>query len=337
MAEVPSELQARLRAEAARLDAHAPPVSASVVRERRAPKPRSTAPLIVGAAIMVLVVTVVGVSVQRDRGSRVRATNTSISAVAAPATTVTTGPAGQVPRQPPPGSRTVDYHGFRMFLPSSWQVVEDGCPGRSATLTLGAPPAGVACAPPTRAGAWIWLAPALSQQAHARSCGPGFFNGIPGCQTIGAPGAEIWFIEGFDIAVLDFGGWFDPSFSQIASSWQYTDATRPEAAGPGPGGYRQEEPLFIARDFVMAYVAGRCVEMRQFLDEGYLPSCPAPNPDPNATFGEARLASPSGAGPSTSATITVQPGGRKFEVKLQHVWVLTEMRGRWRVAQVSEV
>src|SRR6266480_3292996 len=128
MVEVPPELQSRLRAEAARLDADAPPISTSVVQERRAPKPRSTAPIIVGAAIMVLVATVVGVSAQQDRGGRVRATNTSILAVPAPATTVTTGPMGQVLRQPPPGSRTVDYHGFRMFLPSSWQVVEDGCP-----------------------------------------------------------------------------------------------------------------------------------------------------------------------------------------------------------------
>ena len=336
MAEVPPELQARLRAEAARLDADAPPVRAREVRERRAPTPRSTAPIVLGAAIVILVATVVGVSVaHQDRGGRVRATNTSIAAVPAPVTTVTTAPTAQVPRQPPPGSRTVDYHGFRMFLPPSWQVVEDGCPGGPATLTLGAPPAGVTCAPPTRTGAWIWLAPALSQQVHTRSCGPGFFNGIPGCQTIGAPGAEIWFIDGLDIALLDFGGWFDASFSQIASSWQYTDATRPEAAGPG--GYHQEEPLFVARDFVMAYVAGRCTEARQFLDESYMPSCPASNPDPNATFSEGRLASSSGAGPSTSATITVQPGGRKFEVKLQHSWALAEMRGRWRVAQVSEV
>jgi hypothetical protein len=188
-----------------------------------------------------------------------------------------------------------------MFLPPSWQLVQDGCPGGSATLTLGAPLTGVACAPPTRTGAWIWLAPALFQQAHARSCGPGFFNGVPGCQTIGAPGAEIWFIEGLDVALLDVGGWFDSSFSQIASSFQYTDGTRPEATGPV--GYRQEEPLFVARDFVVAYVADRCAQARQFLDEGYLPSCPAPNADPNATFGEARLASPSGAGPSTRATI----------------------------------
>jgi hypothetical protein len=239
-------------------------------------------------------------------------------------------------RTPPAGWQVVDYHGFRQFVPPSWTVQTKGCPtGEANTLTLGAPQ-GRVCKTPSTTAPWIWLRPLEpTMDSMARSCGPGFFNKIPGCQYLDRSAkqpAEVWFMEGLDVALVASHGKSPAAFSKITNSWQYTDPNRPEAAGSRS--YQMPQPLFIAIDYVARYLEGNCDVLKSYADRDFVPSCPSPDPTTLVRGGESS---------STGGAVTTQKervnlyDGRVFEVELRNQYSLTTNRVESRVIAVNQI
>jgi hypothetical protein len=239
-------------------------------------------------------------------------------------------------RTPPAGWQVVDYHGFRQFVPPSWTVQTKGCPtGEPKTLTLGAPQ-GRVCNTPSTKEPWIWLRPLdPTMDSMARSCGPGFFNKVPGCQYLDRSSkrpAEVWFLEGLDVALITSHGTSPAAFSEITDSWQYTDPNRPEAAGSRS--YQMPQPLFIAIDYLARYLEGNCDVLKGYADRDFVPACPPPDPTTLVRGGESS---------STGGAVTTQKervnlyDGRVFEVELRNQYSLTTNRVESRVTAVSQI
>jgi hypothetical protein len=155
---------------------------------------------------------------------------------------------------------------------------------------------------------------------------------LPGCQYVDpTKPSETWFFDGLDVAVVGHPADTEiENYSKIHDTWQYVDQKRPEAADS----YQLDQALTVARDFVVAYIAGECTTVSSLADSTYTGGCP--DAIPGAQVIAERSTGAGGSVPTTGARIVVN-AGRAYDVQLQHEWSFTDRRGHWKVATVTEV
>jgi hypothetical protein len=233
----------------------------------------------------------------------------------------------------------VDYRGVQLFVPTTWMVIHNGCPGGDHTLLLG--PAREGCREPSTGATWLWIAPAASRPARERkTCRSGGSNDVRVCSVFaeGRPGVE--FVVGTDSALVTSGALgqdrdFDGALA-VTQTLRYDTTSRPDS------GVVEEQVGDVYQLGLTAYLTGDCAGVRALAEAPKDIKCPAgvasvigPDgtvPFPTSTeFGGAV----SGDGRGRVAVKVTYDEHTAYRIDLQHEWSTTEHKGIWKLLDIA--